>query len=93
MKKNNDPIDAIDEWAALYQREIAPPLADGEKSLAMIERETGIDNRTAKDLLAKWLADGSVISVGRRRTTRGITVDAWKIVKRTDPVTVRLAEK
>jgi len=93
MKKNNDPVDTIDEWAALYQREIAPPLAEGEKSLAMIERETGVDNRTAKDLITKWLADGSIISVGKRRTTRGITVDAWKIVKRTDPVTVRLAEK
>jgi hypothetical protein len=93
MKKNNDPVGVIDEWAALYQREIAPPLAEGEKSLAMIERETGVDNRTAKDLIVKWLADGFIISVGRRRTTRGITVDAWRIVKRTDPVTVRLAEK
>lgn len=80
MKKVDDPVKAIDEWAALYERDIAPPLAEGEKSLAMIERETNVDNRTAKDLIAKWLADGKIVSVGKRRMPRGQTVEAWKAI-------------
>ena len=88
MKKNNDPVEAIDEWTALYQRDIAPLLGAGEKTVAMIEQENHIDHKTAKTLIGRWEAEGVVVKVGKRRTEHGITVDAWRLVTEK----VRLAE-
>jgi len=77
MSKATDTIDA---WAKLYEKDVAPRLGEGEKSLVMIAKELGVDRKTAMRLIEKWLADGSIISVGERRINKGLTVEAWKVV-------------
>lgn len=68
----------IREWTDLYARDIAPYLGEGERTLSMIMEEAGIDGRTAKTLIKNWIEEGVIVSVGKRRNTRGQTLDAWK---------------
>lgn len=67
-------------WHALYA-EIPPPLGDGEKTLPMIARENGMDAKTARRYIERWIKEGKMAPVGKRRTQRGVVADAYIVIK------------
>lgn len=70
--------DEVDGWGALY--DTAPRyLQEGEKTITMIAREMGVDTKTAKRLVAEWIAQGKLVEVGIRRSHTGRPGMAYKL--------------
>jgi len=59
---------------------LPPMLKEGEKHTAMIAAELGVDHKTAGKMIRRWVKEGKIVPVGKRRIGRGADVEAWKVV-------------
>jgi len=67
-------------WKAIYDT-IPQNIGVGEKTVGMVAEDKGVTLKTARKMLRRWEADGTIVSVGLRRIPRGNYVEAWRVVE------------
>ena len=71
---------------SLLMQEAPPYLAEDDITIMRLARRAGCGSAKAKTMLKKWVTEGRVEYIGKRREERGHLVDAWRIKSQSQPL-------
>jgi hypothetical protein len=72
----SDLARALDD---LILQEIPPPLADDEITTTRVADRAKCHHQQARRMIDKWVKEGKVEHVGKRKEPHGQKVDAWRL--------------
>ena len=76
------PVSVTDFAAALdalILRDAPPELEDSDITIAILARRANVGMAKAKNMITKWVTEGKLEYIGKRREARGHLVDAWRL--------------
>ena len=63
----------------LLMQDAPPYLADDDITIMRLAHRAGCGSAKAKNMITKWVTEGKLEYIGKRREARGHLVDAWRI--------------
>jgi hypothetical protein len=70
---------------SLLMQEAPPYLAEDDITIMRLSRRAGCGSAKAKTMLSKWVTEGKVEYIGKRREERGHLVEAWRLKPEAPP--------
>jgi hypothetical protein len=67
---------------SLLMQEAPPYLAEDDITIMRLSRRAGCGSAKAKSMITKWVTDGKLEYIGKRREERGHLVEAWRLSDR-----------
>ena len=64
---------------ALLMQDAPPYLADDDITIMRLAHRAGCCSAKAKSMITKWVTEGKLEYIGKRREERGHSLDAWRL--------------
>lgn len=74
---NTDLLKALDD---LILQESPPELSEIDITVSRVKERAKCGDKKAETMIKKWVADGAMEYIGKRRGQRGHKIDAWRLV-------------
>jgi hypothetical protein len=77
-----NPVTVTDLQAALdalLMQDAPPMLEDTDITVMRVARHAKCGSAKAKSMITKWVTEGKLEYIGKRREERGHSLDAWRI--------------
>ncbi len=72
-------VDHYGALDALIARDAPPLVGPGDLTVRLVADRAGCNRQKAKAMILRWVDAGEAEYLGKRRDSRGQSVDAWKI--------------
>lgn len=73
------PDEVLDDLDALLAESLAPALEESDITIVRLRARAKVSETKAREMLAQWMDERRIIYLGRRRSSNGRTVEAWRI--------------